>query len=220
MHQNKADETAEEAHAHLEEAEGEHIPHAHHGHHGGHGGHGGDNRVALLVTVIAALLAVTEISGKGAQTEALVANVQSNDQWSYYNAKDVRKTVVSTAGDMLEDLKVGTPPEVVTKLEARIVALRAEAAKYEDDPKPDGHGKKQIRAEAERFERERKAELNKYEIFEYASAAYELGIVLCSISMMLKARFLVGIGGALGVLGLALSLCGWFAPELIPLGGE
>ncbi|HLY56712.1 MAG TPA: DUF4337 domain-containing protein [Stellaceae bacterium] len=216
MHEeDRTEEVTHEAVEHASEDEG--LPHVHHGHaaHASHATHGASNTVALLVTFIAALLAVTEISGKGAQTEALVANVNSNDQWSYYNAKDVRKTVVLTAADMLDDVKVGMPAEVGGKIDARVAALRAEAGKYETDPGK--NGKKEIREKAEGFEKQRDESLEKYHTLEFASAAYELAIVLCSISLMLNARFLVWLGGGLGAIGLALSILGWFAPGLIEL---
>jgi hypothetical protein len=181
----------------------------------GHGEHaGGDKKVALLVTIMAALLAVTEISGKGAQTEALVANVNSNDLWAYYQAKSTRETFVSTLADTLDDLRTGVSPDLDTKLAARIDTLRSRAAHYESDPdKKDG--KKEIQERAQEDEKERDHSLEKYRIFELASAAYELGIVLCSISMMLEVPLMVGAGAALGVLGLFLSAGGWFKPELL-----
>ena len=195
-------------------AEGHAEPVHAHGHGHGHAHGGGDTKVALLVTVIAALLAVTEISGKGAQTEALVQNVTSNDLWAFYQARTIRQTVVTTVADVLEDLEGSLPAEASGKLQARVAGLRDKAEHWETSPKTND-GKKELEERARETERERDKTLAKYHSLELASAAYELGIVLCSISMMLHTKFLVVIGAALGALGLALSIAAWVDPTLL-----
>jgi hypothetical protein len=205
---------AEEHHGHHHEEPAEpEIPGHGHGH-GHHAGHGGDTRIALLVTIIAALLAVTEIMGKGAQTEALVANVKINDLWAFYQAKSIRQTVVATAADAFEDLKAGQPPEIVAKMDARIELLRNRAEHYESDSKSND-GKKELEEQAKDQEGELAHHLAKYHTLEFASAAYELGIVLISISMMTKAKILVVLGTGLGVVGVILMLTGAIHPELL-----
>jgi hypothetical protein len=192
----------------------EHLESGAHGHEGGHGGHGGhgDKRVAMLVTLLAAFLAVTEISGKGAQTEALVANVNSNDLWSYYQARTIRQTIVDTVADTLEDLRVDASPELGARLQKRIEGFRAQSAHHQSNPEK-GDGKVELQARAKATEEDRDRALARYHVMELASATYELAIVLCSISVMLEVPMLVWLGAALGTLGLALSLGGWLAPE-------
>ena len=56
-----------------------------------------DKRIALLISVLALFLALSEVLGKSAQTEALTANVQANDLWAFYQAKTIRMTVLRTA---------------------------------------------------------------------------------------------------------------------------
>ena len=174
----------------------------------------GDAKVAMLVTLLAALLAVTEMSGKGAQTEALVANVTSNDLWSYYQAKSTRGTFVSTLADVLEDAKVGLGAEAQAPIEKRVAALRDKAAHYESDP-ASHDGRKEIEERAHETERERDAALAKYHTMEYAAAFLQLAIVLCSISIILKQRLLIVAGGLLGIAGLVFTIIGWTRPELI-----
>jgi hypothetical protein len=206
QHDTDQSETAEEA--------AEHVHHGH-SHHAAHGAaHSGDTKVALTVTILAALLAVTEISGKGAQTKALVDNVTSNDIWAYYQAKSIRQTVVTTTADAFEDMKAGMPPVVADKIDSRIAALRSKAEHYESDPKAND-GKKELEERAHETEHQRDEALAKYETLEYSGGAYELGIVLFSISMMTKAKLLIYAGATLGLLGIVLMVIGWTNPSLL-----
>src|SRR5262245_66690351 len=70
------------------------------------GGHGpidpSNKRIALLVAVLAAFLAVSEMGGKSAQTEVLTQHVEATNMWTFFQAKTVRQTVVRTAAEELE----------------------------------------------------------------------------------------------------------------------
>ena len=74
----------------------------------GHGAIEGSNKkVALLISVLALFLALAETLAKGAQTEALSANVESSNQWAYYQARTIRGTILKTADETLALI----PPE-------------------------------------------------------------------------------------------------------------
>ena len=67
-----------------------------------HGGHTNllDNinkKVALLIGVLALLLAFSETLGKSAQTGAISYNVEAANLWAFFQAKNIRRTVVLTA---------------------------------------------------------------------------------------------------------------------------
>ncbi len=54
-------------------------------------GHSGRNRrTALIIAVLALCLSISETLGKGAQTEALSANVEASNLWGFYQAKTLR----------------------------------------------------------------------------------------------------------------------------------
>jgi len=53
-----------------------------------------NRRIALLIAVIALFLALSEMLGKGAQTETISKNVEASDLWNFYQAKSIRRTVV------------------------------------------------------------------------------------------------------------------------------
>ena len=68
---------------------------------GGHGHIEGSNKkIALLVAVLAAFLAISETGAKSSQTEVLTQHVEATNMWTFFQAKTVRQTVVRTAAEV------------------------------------------------------------------------------------------------------------------------
>ena len=67
----------------------------------GHGApHGTENKgVALLIAVLALFLAIAETAAKSAQTDALSANIEAANLWSFFQARTIRQTTVRTAAE-------------------------------------------------------------------------------------------------------------------------
>src|SRR5436309_392892 len=174
-----------------------------------------DNRkIALLIAIIALFLAISEMLGKGAQTEALTLNIKSSDTWNFFQAKTVRQTTLRTAAEALAIEIAARPDEAFkTAMAKQVEAWRATVARYESDPK-EKDGRKELRAQAEQYERERDRHLARYHNYEFASAAYQIAIVLSSAAVITGMIGLVygaiGLAGA----GLVFTALGLFAPEL------
>ena len=60
---------------------------------------GEDRKIALLISVIALCLALSETLGKGAQTESISKNVEASNFWAFFQAKSIRRTVLQTAAE-------------------------------------------------------------------------------------------------------------------------
>ena len=66
---------------------------------GGHGHVEGSNKkIALLVAVLAAFLAISEMGGKSSQTEVLTQHVEASNLWTFFQAKTIRQTVDADRG--------------------------------------------------------------------------------------------------------------------------
>src|SRR4026208_1935879 len=78
-----------------------------HDEHGG-GGHSQDNskdlnkKVALLISVLALFLAFSETMGKSAQTAALNSQIEASNLWSFFQAKNIRRTSLLIATERLK----------------------------------------------------------------------------------------------------------------------
>lgn len=194
---------------------------AHHDHHEEHAHKEGkasrNKKIAVLISVLAALLAITEAGGKSAQNASLSANIEASNLWAFFQAKTIRMTTMRTAADALEVAVAGMVPEdkapVVAK---RIGDWRAAANRYDSEPET-GEGRKELAARAKSAEAVRDRALAAYHMFEYGSAALQIAIVLSSAAVVTGTLMLAYFAGGLGLLGIAFGLLGWLAPTLIHL---
>jgi hypothetical protein len=189
----------------------EHLEHAEHEQ------HAENKKIALLIAILALFLSFSETLGKSAQTEALDANVKSADTWAFYQAKDIRKTVVTAVADQTALLAANTTdPVLKTALDKQLGTWRTAAEHYESDAKA-GNGRKELAMQAKVQEEERDLALAKYHHYELASAAFQIGIVLASATVITGIVALAWGAGLLGVLGLGLLALGLYAPYAISL---
>jgi hypothetical protein len=194
-----------------------HIEGAEHEH--GHGG--GNKKIAILIAVLAALLALSETAGKSAQTAYLTQHIEASNLWAFFQAKTIRQTVVHTAMEATEALTgapavAGAAPPASDRIAAQIAAWRANAERWESEPSTQ-EGRRELSARATAAEHERERALATYHQFEVSSAAYQLAIVLASASIVTGVALLAWVAGGLGLVGVVFSLLGWFAPTLLHL---
>lgn len=189
----------------------------------GHGDHGhGDSpapkpkdfarRVAIQISVIAALLAVAEMGGKNAQNTALISNQEAANLWAFFQAKTIRMTTMVTAAELLEAERSSAGD--AKKIEDQIAKWKGAAARYQSESDT-GEGRKELAARAKVAEKKRDDSLSAYHRFEYGSAAFQLSIVLASAAVVTGVAMLARISLGLGVVGLAFTALGAFAPNLL-----
>lgn len=190
----------------------EELEHSEHIEHAGHSNKG----IALLISVLALFLALAETLGKSAQTGAISYNVEASDQWAFYQAKTIRMGQVQTAADSLVLASLTTTDPALKAAQAKQIDVwRKEAARSDDDP--GRNGRKQLMARAREAEHHRDTAMAKYHHFEISSAAFQIGIVLASATIITGMMALAWISGALGVIGLIFMGIGLIAPEAVHL---
>ena len=184
---------------------------------GGHGHvEGGDKKTALLVAVLAALLAISEMGGKAAQTNGLADHIDASNLWSFFQAKTIRQTTMRTAADSIEATYREAPQPMPAGLKTQVDTWRKTAARYESEPET-GEGRKELAARAKTKEADRDRHLSAYHMFEYGSAALQLAIVLAGAAALTSVVWLTFLSMGLGVIGLLFGALGFFAPTLIHL---
>ena len=193
------------AHEHAERAE--HVEHL----------AGSNKRIALLIAVIALFLAFSETLGKSAQTAALSDNVEASNLLAFFQAKTIRITTLRTAMDSRKlDADAATDPGIKGALTKQIERWNATAGRYEDEAEPP-EGRKQLMARAKEAEHRRDTALAKYHHFEVASAAFQIGIVLASATVITGMMALTYLAGGLALVGLGFMAIGLFAPHAVHL---
>lgn len=201
------------------------IEHEEHGKGGHGGGHDSLNkRIALVIAVLALVLAFSETLGKSAQTSALNFQIEASNLWNFFQAKNIRRTAIIVATESAK-IDLATAPDEARKalIAKQIDEWNKTSARYRSEPEAadgKGEGTVELARRAKEMEHERDISLNKYHYFEFASAALQIGIVLCSAAVITSIVLLVWIAGGLGALGLAFMAMAVFFPHVHLLGGH
>lgn len=191
------------AHEDLEHAE--HVEHAAHS----------NKKIALLIAVLALFLAFSETLGKSSQTAAITYNVTSNDLWTFFQAKTIRMAVLTTAAEQMQiEAERATDPAVKARLDKTIDTWKKTVARYDDEP-ASHEGRKQLSERAKEAEEKRELAMARYHNYEFASAAFQIGIVLASAQVITGMVVLGWLSGLLGVVGLVFTGIGLWAPEAV-----
>src|SRR5262249_7796722 len=182
-------------------------------------GHGpidsSNKRIALLVAVLAAFLAVSEMGGKSAQTEVLTQHVEATNMWTFFQAKTVRQTVVRTAAEALA-AEYKDAADIPASAARQIAKWQATVQRYDSEPDTN-EGRKELMTRAKLPEGKRETPRSAYHLFEYGSAAFQLAIVLAGAAALTNVMVLAFISGGLGLVGLLLTALGFYEPTLVHL---
>jgi len=176
-----------------------------------------NKRIALLIAIIALCLALSEMLGKGAQTESITENVAAANLWAFFQAKSIRLTTVRTAAEQLQ-AQADTIADAAARaaLTQRIESWQKTAARYDDEPET-GEGRKQLAERAKHAEHARDLAMARYHHFEVASAAFQIAIVLASATIITGMIVLAWGAGLLMLAGIGFTLIGILAPHAVDL---
>jgi len=191
----------------------ESMEHAEHAEHAS----GSNKKIALLIAVLALFLAVSETLGKGAQTESISKNVEAANLWAFFQAKSIRRTVMLTAAEQGRLTLAGTADDAMkATVQKQIDDWTKTAQRYRSEPET-GEGTEQLAAKAKHAEHARDEATAKYHHFELASAAFQIGIVLASATIITGMLALAYVSGVLTVAGLIMTALGLWWPHLLHL---
>lgn len=181
-------ELAERAHETIEA----HAPH----------GDGWARGVAVLVSCIAAVLALAQIGEKASQNAYMTEHIALSDDWAFYQAKNQRAANRAIEAELLASLPNAADPAV----QARIRQAQETAALMRDDLAR-GDGMKQLAEKAKAREADRDEYAHRYHHYEYAVGALELAIVIASVSVVTRNRAMSIGAGVIGAAAAVASLC-------------
>jgi uncharacterized protein DUF4337 len=196
----------------------ENLEHAEHAQHAAHEG-GNNKKIALIISVLALFLAFSETFGKSAQTAALNAQIEASNLWNFFQAKNIRRTMTIVATEMakIDAVAAGTDQHKAA-LAKQIDDWTKTAARYQSEPEAGGgkgEGTRELSRRAIEMQKDRDLQLNKYHNFEFASAAFQIGIVLASAAVITSMMALAYAAVGVGLLGVVLTGTGLFMPELL-----
>ncbi len=192
----------------------ENLEHAEHAQHAAHAG-GNNKKIALIISVLALFLAFSETFGKSAQTAALNDQIEASNLWNFFQAKNIRRTATTIASESAKiEAAVAEGPRKAA-LEKQIDEWTKTATRYRSEPEAGGgkgEGTAELSRRAQEMEKARDLQLNKYHNFEFASAAFQIGIVLCSAAVITSMMALAWAAIGVGLIGVLFMTTGFLLP--------
>ena len=80
------------------------------------------------MAVLAALLAISEMGGKSAQTNALSSHIDASNLWTFFQAKTIRQTTMRTAAEEVEATYKDSAQAMPAALKAQAETLAPDGA--------------------------------------------------------------------------------------------
>ena len=192
----------------------ENLEHAEHAQHAAHEG-GNNKKIALIISVLALFLAFAETFGKSAQTAALNSQIEASNLWNFFQAKNIRRTLTLVATDSAKIEAATAEGPRKAALTKQIEEWTKTAARYRSEPEAGGgkgEGTQELSRRAQETEKERDLQLNKYHNFEFASAAFQIGIVLASAAVITSMMALAWAAIGVGLIGVLFTTTGFVMP--------
>ena len=155
--------------------------------------------VSITISIMAVFVAGASLLGHRSHTEALRLETQSASRWTQYQAKSVRLHEAQGFSDVVR-LVAPLNREMGEVLKEKYTK---EVEHYEGD-------KVDVSKEARNLEEERDLTVRKADRFDSGEALLEIGLVICSITLLTKRKGFWFGGALIGVLGIALAMTGFF----------
>lgn len=192
-------EEGPEPHEWVERAAEEH----HHGHDHGAEGKGNETTIsAITAAVLAVLAAVGSLFSGHAANQAILAQTKATDQWAFYQAKSTKGHVYLVGGELVRALSASPGTTANEAHAASLKHFQEEAQRYDRE-------KEEVKQEAEHLEAESQHEFHKHQRFALGIACFQVGIVLASVSILVRVRpiyYLSLVAGAGGLVFLVMGL--------------
>ena len=167
----------------------------HHGHeHAAEGARPASATAAVTAAVLAVLAALGSLLSGHAANEAILAQSRATNQWAFYQAKSTKGHLYEVGGEVIKAL--GRPDTTVPD------HFHAAMTKYDRE-------KEEIRREAEHLEAESRHELHKHHRYALGVSMFQVGIVLASVSILVRYRPLFALSIAAGAAGLICLVAGF-----------
>jgi hypothetical protein len=151
--------------------------------------------VTLTMAIIAVLVATVSLLGHRSGTEEVILQNRVTDQWSYYQAKNIRQHV----DDQFADL-VGVVPAKDAEAAAKVQEkYRLEIERYKEEMK-------ELESKAHELEKEFLLTHRKTDRFDLGEVFLEIGLVVTSITLLSGRRIYWHLGLLFASVGIATAV--------------
>jgi Domain of unknown function (DUF4337) len=151
--------------------------------------------VSLTMAVLAVLVATVTLLGHRAHTEEILLQTKATDQWSYYQAKNMRRNNLEALDELLTAVQ-NTDPKRTEEVRKQ---FHEEIDKYRDQ-------QKDIQGEARAIESEVQVASRRANRFDLGEVFLEIALVVTSITLLTDNRAYWYFGMLLGLIGIVCAV--------------
>ena len=106
------------------------LEHAEHAEHASHS----NRAIALMIAVMALFLAISEMLGKSSQNEGISLNIKASDTWSFFQAKTIRRTTLTTAVEEMNVTALAASDQAKPVIAKQIAEWQKTVERYRSEP--------------------------------------------------------------------------------------
>jgi hypothetical protein len=154
--------------------------------------------ITITMAIVAVLVATVSLLGHRTSTEEVILQNKITDQWSYYQAKNIRLHTDELFAD-LAGVVTSKDAEAATKLQEKV---RAEVERYKDE-------KKELEAKAREYEQEFALTHRKTDRFDLSEVFLEIALVITSITLLSGRRIFWHLGLLMAAIGIFVASSVW-----------
>lgn len=171
-------------------------------------GHAFARTAAIVIAVLAAILAIATGVGNNATTTTVLKQAQATDTYNELQANSFKKHINGNDAVLLRALAATSPQraQLMKTAAALDYAAKTKYARNETLLLPKALALESLRDKAE----------TRHHTMQYAEGSLQLAIVLSSVSIVVGVQALLWAGGAVGLIGLLLTLDGIFNLAKLP----
>ena len=153
--------------------------------------------ISVTMAILAVCVAVVSLLGHRAHTEELLMQNRATDQWSYYQAKNIRRHNYEMSMDLLALVEF-KDKEQAAKVREK---YQKEAERYTKE-------QAEIEEQAKDFENESARAQRKADRFDLGEVFLEIALVISSLALLTRNRFYWFLGMLSGAAGLGVAVTG------------
>jgi hypothetical protein len=154
--------------------------------------------ISVTMAILAVCVAVVSLLGHRSHTEEIVMQARASDQWSYYQAKNIRRHNYDMGVDQL------TLMEFKDKAQADKVR-----EKYQKEAERYTKEQAEIEEQAKDLEKESALAQRKANRFDLGEVFLEIALVISSLALLSRKRLYWFLGIASGLAGLGVAATGF-----------
>jgi hypothetical protein len=153
--------------------------------------------VSFTMAILAVLVAVAALLSHRAHTEEVLLQNKATDTWGYYQAKNIRRHTMTQVDELLKVLPSKDSAAAEALLKKNEAAIEKSTVEQEE-----------IQKEATAMESEVKLFEHRANRYDLGETFLEVGLVICSITLLTKRRAFWFAGVAFGAAGIVVTVLG------------